>query len=684
MTEDNYPSAATPSQHAREATPSQSSGVRTSDNWTIEDANSTYRVDSWSNGYFSITPRGTVQVNVPDQGTHADLQDIVQNLRDRGLHPPFLLRFEDILVHRLKQIRNAFETAIQENNFTGEYQPVYPIKVNQQQHVVDEIAQAGTDLGFGLEVGSKPELIAVMGISAGNPNQLIICNGFKDRQYIDAVVLATKLGRRIVPVIENLRELRLIVDASKRYVVKPTIGVRVKLSSSGAGRWSESVGKRSKFGLYISELLRVVKVLKEEQMLDCLKLLHCHAGSQFQDIKQIKDVISELTHVYTELHSLGVGIDMLDIGGGLGVDYKGDQTNAACSMNYTLEEFASDVVYRIGSICDSKSVPHPHIVTECGRAMVAYSSVLVFDVIGSTGPGEVLNRDFTAGPIVSALPTELDSDTSVPQGIHDLRTALDCVNADTFVESFHDAATAHTACQTAFTLGYSSLEERALADLLYWKVCDRVRNFRDAAKDDSEELNALDEILSDVYFSNFSIFQSLPDAWAIDQLFPVMPIHRLDEQPTERVTLGDITCDSDGKLDRFIDEKGVKTTLETHTLNGEPYTIGVFLVGAYQETLGDLHNLFGDAHAVHVELDDDGWGIREIVHGDTAREVLSYVQYEPKQFYSIMSRDCENARRQGRLSVQETRTLMTFYETSLNSYTYLEHVADHTQKDSQQ
>lgn len=639
--------------------------------WTIEDANATYRVSAWANGYFSISDHGTLEVHVPGTQQKADLSDVVSSLRERGLQTPLLLRFQDILVHRLQQIRSAFDIAIRENSYKGNYRPVYPIKVNQQQHVVEEVASAGETLGFGLEVGSKPELIAVMAMSAGNPNQLIVCNGFKDEQYIEAVVLATKLGRHIVPVIENLDELCAIVSASKRFGVRPTIGVRVKLSTGGAGRWSDSVGSRSKFGLFFSELLRVIKVLRQEEMLDCLKLLHCHAGSQFQDIKQIKQVISELTNVYTELTRMGVGIEMLDIGGGLGVDYKGDQTNAASSMNYTLEEFASDVIYRIGSICDAKQVPHPDLVTECGRAMVAYSSVLVFDVIGSTGPSDVLSRDEELGPIVHEIASESDDSIPVPQPIADLRTAYQSLSESTFVESYHDAATAREACQTAFTLGYTSLEERALADILYWKVCHEVRKYRDASNDDYEELAKLDVIMSDIYFSNFSIFQSLPDTWAIDQLFPIMPIHRLDEEPTERVILGDITCDSDGKIDTFIDDKRVKPTLEAHKLNGQPYTLGVFLVGAYQETLGDLHNLFGDAHAIHISIDQQGWSISEIVQGDTAREVLGYVQYEPKQFYSIMSRDCENARRQGRLSVQETRALMSFYETSLNSYTYL-------------
>jgi len=462
------------------------------------------------------------------------------------------------------------------------------------------------------------------------------------------------------------------VEASQRFGVRPGIGGGGRVRTGGAGRWKDSVGSRWKFGLLFSELIRVVDALRQNNMLDCLELLHCHAGSQFQDIKQVKHVITELTHVYAELRRLGAPLTLLDIGGGLGVDYKGDQSNANSSMNYTLEEFASDVIYRVGSICDAKAQPHPDLVTECGRAMVAYSSVLVFDVVGSTGPGAVLDRARELGPAVDHIPHEHDPTVPVPQPIADLRTALNNMSEATFVECFHDAATAREACQAAFALGYASLEERALADTLYWRVCDRVRAFRDAQDEEYEDLAELDVILSDVYFGNFSLFQSLPDTWAIDQLFPIMPIHRLDEAPTKRVILADITCDSDGKIDEFIDDNRTKPILEVHALNGEPYTLAVFLVGAYQETLGDLHNLFGDAHAVHVELDDGDWTINEIVRGDTAREVLGYVQYDPDRFYSVMSRDCENARRQGRLSVQETRALMAFYETGLNSYTYLD------------
>ncbi len=639
--------------------PPESSG----DGWTIADAEALYRTESWGDGYFGINERGHVFARVA--GAEIDLRDVMEGLRVRSINPPVLLRFTDILSDRLRRLADAFTRAMEENHYRGRYRAVYPIKVNQQHHIVEELSAFGKTHGFGLEVGSKPELLAVMAMTGGKTEQPIICNGFKDARYIEAVILATKLGRTIIPVVENLNELRLIIDYSKRYDVRPRIGVRVKLEAQGSGRWMESAGSRSKFGLFVSEVLDMVAELRSHDMLGCLELLHCHNGSQVQDIRRIKNAVTELAHIYVELVRMGAGMKIIDIGGGVGVDYRGDQANAPGSMNYTLDEYASDVVYRIGSVCDAKGVEHPTIVTECGRAMVAYSSVLVFNVLGRTGPGMFREAPDLKG--VAADPRTL------PQPIQDLRTAFESVTVERLAECYHDAQQARDAARSLFTLGYLSLEMRALAERLFWATCARVRAVRQTLDEDWEELDELDQILSDVYFCNFSLFQSLPDSWAIDQVFPIMPIHRLDERPTRKAVLADVTCDSDGQIDFFIDEGGTKRVLDVHRLApGEEYYIGTFLVGAYQETLGDLHNLFGDTHAVHISVEDGQWGIDEVVTGDTAREVLGYVQYDADGFARQLRRECERAVREGRLTAHETRTLVQYYESGLSGYTYLE------------
>ncbi len=644
---------------SRTATPATSPSPKT--HWTVDDAIDLYRVDAWSNGFFTVNERGHAAAT-PRAGVEIDLVDLVEGLRERGLHTPVLLRFTDILSDRLREIAGAFHDAMREHEYRADYRPVYPVKVNQQHHVVEELSRVGSRLGFGLEVGSKPELLAVMAMSSPNPDQLIICNGFKDARYIEAVILAKKLGRNIIPVVENAGELRLVIDFARRYAVRPAIGVRVKLFTPGEGRWKDSAGFRSKFGLFVGELLAMVRTLDDQGMLDCLTLLHCHAGSQLQNIRKIKDTIAELCHVYVELKRMGAGLSMLDIGGGLGVDYTGDQTNDFASMNYTLREYADDVVYRIKSVCDANDIDHPTIVTECGRAMVAYSSVLITSVLGSTGPGR-LDSTPDLAPITPKS----------PQPILDLRTAYQSVDGEELVACYHDAQQARDEAATLFSLGHLSLQDRALAEHLFWATCTRVRAVRDTLDDPPEALDGLDELLSDVYFMNLSIFQSLPDAWAIDQVFPAMPIRRLDEKPTRHAILADITCDSDGKLDRFVTTDGLASTIPVHRLRpDEPYEIAFFLVGAYQETLGDLHNLFGDAHAVHVTIEDGEWSIEDVVRGDTAGEVLSYLQYDPERLLQTMNRDCERAVRAGRLRVGEARTLMSFYQSGLSSYTYLE------------
>ena len=631
--------------------------------WTIEDARALYRVEAWSEGYFGVSPSGTV-VAGPDvqAGRGVDLLEVVHGLRDRGITPPVLLRFSDILAHRLRALHDAFDGAMRENDYKGAYTAVYPIKVNQQRQVVDEIARIGRVHGFGLEVGSKPELLAVLALTSGQRDQLIVCNGFKDAPYIEAVVLASKLGRRIVPVVESLREAELIIKYAEQYGVRPSIGVRVKLASKGAGRWKDSAGAKSKFGLFVSELLSMMDLLRDHGMLDCLRLLHCHSGSQLHDIQNVKGVIAELAHVYVQLVREGAGLEFLDVGGGLAVDYTGGQTNDPSSMNYSVQEYASDVVYRIGSICSAAGVDHPTIVTECGRAMVAHSSVLVFDVLGATGPRELARQ-----PVEDPTP-----DTDEPRPIKNLRSALANADPERLLESYHDAIDARDEAMTLFGLGYFTLRQRAVAERLFWTVCLRIRELCAGLDEVPDELLDLDDVLSDTYFCNFSLFQSLPDSWAIDQVFPTMPIQRLDERPTRRAVLADITCDSDGRIDRFAAEGGEAAALDVHELDGRDYYLGVFIVGAYQETLGDLHNLFGDAHAVHIRLEEGRWVIEEIVKGDTAGEVLSYVQYDPERFESQMRRDCERAVGRGAMTVRESQALLRFYETGLGSYTYLQ------------
>ncbi len=637
--------------------------------WTVKDAESLYQISAWSQGYFVVGESGHVMVR-PDTTPESeiDLLEVVEGLAERGLHAPVVIRFSDILADRLQRLHDAFRTAIHENAYEGRYIAVYPIKVNQQRPVVEEVFRYGESYEFGLEVGSKPELLAVMAMTGGAGDRPIICNGFKDDRYIEAVVLATKLGRNIIPVVENLSEFQLVLKYAERYDVRPAIGVRVKLASSGAGRWSESSGYRSKFGLFATELLEVFEGLRQRGMLDCLQLLHCHPGSQISDIRALKEAVGELTHIYTQLVEMGAGLRYIDVGGGLGVDYDGSESTADSSINYTVLEYANEVVYRVGSICDATGVEHPTIISESGRAIAAYQSVLVFDVLGSSGPTHVEGHEL---PTLEAA----EEDEDLPPPLRDLVVAYHAVDAERWAEAHHDAMQAREQAMHLFGLGYLSLPHRALAERLFWATLARARDYARAEESAPEELDSLERILGETYFCNLSIFQSLPDTWAIDQLFPMMPIHRLDEPPTRLGVLADITCDSDGKLDRFPDaeSRDCRRALALHPIvPGEPYYLGAFLVGAYQETLGDLHNLFGDTHVVHIRLDEGNeWWIEEFVEGDTAGEVLSYVQYEVGNLFPTLRQDCERAVREGRMTVGESRSLLEFYQSALAGYTYL-------------
>jgi arginine decarboxylase len=635
--------------------------------WKVADSAQLYQVDSWGSGYFGVNEAGHVVVR-PDQqvGREIDLHDVVEGLKARDLTAPVVIRFSDIIAHRLKSLNDAFAQAIAENDYRNRYAAVFPIKVNQQRLVVEEVYRSGAAFGFGLEAGSKPELLVVMAMTEDNQDRLIICNGFKDDSYIETVTLAAKLGRKIVPVVENFVELGLILKHAQKYDIRPNIGVRVKLAAEGAGRWRESAGEKSKFGLFITEILEVVEVLRKADMLDCLKLVHCHIGSQLQDIRRVKDAVTELAHVYAELRLLGAGIEYLDIGGGLGVDYDGSRTNYESSMNYTLNEYAGDVVYRIASVCNARGLPHPQIISESGRAIAAHHSVLVFNVLGASQLDQfrVANRLEDVGHAAH----------EIPQPVRDLFDAYRSVSERRLVECWHDALQAREQALQMFNLGYLSLEFRGLAERLYWATCARIRDLCRKLDSIPEELEGLETILSDIYFCNFSVFQSLPDSWAIGQVFPLMPIHRLNERPARNAVLADITCDSDGKIDNFTSMRETKHTLEVHDLReGEDYYLAAFLVGAYQETLGDLHNLFGDTHVVHIRLlDEGGWWIEETVKGDTALQVLGYMEYDTDELYPRLARDCERAVRENRLTVPESQRLKRFYEAELQGYAYLE------------
>ncbi len=629
--------------------------------WTIQDSAELYNIRNWGKGYFGINPEGNVSVH-PDrqEGRGIDLKKLVDDLILRGINLPVLVRFTDILKHRLGELHEAFKTAITENGYNGTYACVYPIKVNQQRHVVEEIVEFGKPYGFGLEAGSKPELLAVLAL-ANNGDAPIICNGFKDDEFIETVILAQKLGKKVIPVVEKFTELELIVKYAEKHGVRPLIGVRVKLATKGSGRWESSGGARSKFGLFVAEVLKALEYLKARNMQDCLKLMHFHLGSQITNIRTVKTALNEAARIYAELARAGAGMEYLDVGGGLGVDYDGSQTNFESSINYSLQEYASDVVFRIKSVCDEAGVKHPHIISESGRAMVAYHSVLVFNVLGVSG--------FDLFDVPAALPEAEE----IPQPVRDLFDSYREITKKNFQEQYHDAIQQRDEALNLFNLGYLSLELRSLTEKLFWGVCGKILKILKDSDYVGDDFESLEAQLSDTYFCNFSLFQSMPDSWAIKQLFPVMPIHRLKEEPNRRGVLADITCDSDGKIDSFIDLRDVKKTLELHEYNGSEYYIGAFLVGAYQEILGDLHNLLGDTNAVHVTMDGQGnVSIDEVVRGDTVREVLSYVQFDSEELEGKLRKQVEAALREKRLTLEEGTQLMRYYENGMRGYTYLE------------
>ncbi len=626
--------------------------------WSINDAKELYGVAHWGSRHFSVNAGGHVTVAAGQGMPKIDLKELVDDLTKRGIQTPVLIRFADLLHARIRLLNEAFANAIREYEYPGAYRGVYPIKVNQSRMVVEQIIDFGKPYHYGLEAGSKPELLAVMALH-DDPEALIVCNGYKDEEYIQTALAASTLGRTVVIVVEKPGELALIHRVARTMGVAPSIGIRLRLSSRGSGKWEQSGGDRSKFGLTAAELLDAVNFMREHGILDRFKLLHFHLGSQISAIRSVKDALREAGRFYVELHRKGcTGLSYFDVGGGLGVDYDGSQTNFHSSMNYTVQEYANDVVAALGELCDEEKVPAPTIVSESGRAVVAHHAVLVVDVLGV--------NEFGAGDVPDDIPEDAHALA------HNLHETYHSISRKNLLESYHDAVDYKDQTLQLFNLGHLSLEMRVQCERMFWAICQKIRGIVRTLSRVHDDLQGLEKQLSDTYFCNFSMFQSLPDAWAVDQLFPIMPIHRLDEEPGRRAILADITCDSDGQISDFIDIRDVKATLELHRPNGEPYHLGIFLSGAYQEILGDMHNLFGDTNTVHVDIHEDGsYTIDDVLMGDTVTDVLRYVGYAPEDLVKKLRRTVEQAVREHRMSLEDSRQLIQRFRDGLASYTYL-------------
>jgi len=624
-------------------------------------------VAAWGAPYFSVNEAGNLSVcprGVPAEngGGVIDLKALVDDLLKRGISPPVLLRFNEILDSRVLGLTECFQSAIREYGYKGDYRGVMPIKVNQQRHVVEEIVRAGGPTHLGLEAGSKAELLIAIAL-LNDENKLLVCNGYKDSEYIETALSAQRLGLKPFLVLDRFDELEMIIKAAKQEDIRPHIGIRFRLSSRGAGKWQESSGDRSKFGLSASEVVRAVEILKQHEMLDCLQLLHFHIGSQITSIRSVKEAIREAVRVYHDLRQMGAEqLTHMDVGGGLAVDYDGSKTNFHSSRNYSNQEYANDIVYGILDGCDQAGVPHPTIITEAGRALVAHHAVLVFNVLGV--------NEMTSPRVIDDLKPTEDEHRSV----HAMYDALMSVNQKTFQESYNDAVMFKDEAETLFSAGVIDLRTRARIEDIFWATCEKVMKTTSTLDYVPDDLVDLKKTLSDTLYCNFSVFQSLPDSWAVDQLFPIMPIHRMDEEPTREAILADLTCDSDGKVDAFIDLRDVKKTLRVHAANGTPYFMAAFLVGAYQETLGDLHNLFGDTNVVHVSIpqDSEQYALEHVVEGDRVSEVLSYVEYDRADLIKRIRQSAERALRAGRLTFEQSAAFMRRYEEGLAGYTYLE------------
>src|SRR5687768_14731509 len=630
--------------------------------WTVDAARALYNIEGWGAGYFDIDERGHVVVrpDKSDKGRALDLFEIAGDLEAQGIGLPVLLRFSDILRSRIESLSARFEAAIQEFGYTGKYTTVYPIKVNQQRHVVEEIVKFGQVHGVGLECGSKPELQAVLALSEST-DHLIVCNGYKDEEFLRLALMGQRLGHTVFIVIEQLSELDVLLDVAKDMDIVPIAGIRIKLSSAGSGRWAQSGGEKSKFGLNPAQLVRAIERLREVGRLDMLKLIHFHLGSQITDIRFIKQGLQEITRFYAELRAMGVDITYVDVGGGLGVDYDGTSSTSNASVNYSLQEYANDVIYTIAESCRELDLPMPHVISESGRALTAHHALLLLKVID------------VETQAVPETPEIAPDDHPILHEMADDHRALSrrTLPARRIREIYHDATYAKERAQSLFQSGVLTLSARAVAEQIHFAILTALSRAIEQNRDEYQDIIAeLDASLVERYFCNFSLFQSLPDSWAIDQLFPIMPIHRLDEEPDRRGTLQDVTCDSDGKIDRFVGDKNGRPSLELHGMReGEDYILGIFLTGAYQEILGDLHNLFGDTNAVHIRLAENGYEVTDLVHGDTVTEVLNYVQFGASTLLATFRRKVTAAKN---LSRQDANTFIAEYVAGLEGYTYLE------------
>ena len=627
--------------------------------WTIEDSNELYNMSGWGTSYFGINEKGDVYVTPCKDDTQIDLHDVMDELSLRDITPPVLLRFPDILDNRIEKTWSCFKKASDEYGFTGENFIIYPIKVNQMQPVVEEIISHGRKFNLGLEAGSKPELHAVIAVQCQS-DSLIICNGYKDQSYIELALLAQKMGKRIFIVVEKLNELEIIAKAAKKLTVRPNLGIRIKLASSGSGKWEESGGDASKFGLTSSELLKALEILEKKEMKDCLRLIHFHIGSQITKIRRIQTALREASQFYIQLHKMGYNVDFVDCGGGLGVDYDGTRSpNSESSVNYSIQEYVNDCIYTFVEAANRNGIQHPNIITESGRSLSAHHSVLVIDVLETASLPE-MDDEFEPGEASHPL-------------VKDLYDIWDNLNPRTMLEDWHDAEQIRDEALDLFSHGIVDLQTRAEIERMYWSVCREINSLAKSLKHTPEELKNLDKILADKYFCNFSLFQSLPDAWAVDQLFPIVPLQRLNERPTRSATLQDITCDSDGKITNFVTNRNISHILPVHTLRkNEPYYLGVFLVGAYQEILGDMHNLFGDTNAAHITVKDGRYHIDQIFDGETVEEVLNYVQYNPKKLVRQLEVWVTKSVKQGKISLEEGKEFLSNYRSGLYGYTYLE------------
>lgn len=627
--------------------------------WRIEDSAELYNITGWGLKYFSINDKGHVAVTPREGYAQVDLKEVMDELQVRDIAAPVLLRFPDILDNRVEKISRCFKQAAQDYDYQAKNYIIYPIKVNQIREVVEEIVSHGKKFNIGLEAGSKPELHAVLATNIAE-NALIICNGYKDETYVELALLAQKMGRNIFLVVEKLNELKIIARIAKRLQITPNVGIRIKISSSGSGKWEESGGDQSKFGLNSSELLEAVDFLEKNKMTESLRLIHFHIGSQITKIRRIKNALREAVQFYVQLTKMGFNIDFVDIGGGLGVDYDGTRSSSSeSSMNYSIQEYANDAVSALVDVCVKNELKQPNIITESGRSLSAHHSVLVFEALEST-----------------SLPSWNDRE-EVPDGDHELARELygiwDKLDEQNLFESWHDALQIREEALDLFSLGMLDLRTRAQIEKLFWSVAREVSEIASTMKHPPEELRKVSKMIPDKYFCNFSLFQSLPDTWAIDQVFPIMPISRLDEKPSRSATIQDMTCDSDGKIAHFITDSGMSSALPVHPLKpGEPYYIGVFLVGAYQEILGDMHNLFGDTNAVHIDVYKDRYEIDQIIDGETVAEVLDYVQFNPKKLVRNVETWVTASMKAGRITPEEGREFLSNYRSGLYGYTYLE------------